>query len=285
MKKTIIITGMTSGIGLAIFKDLLAQGHHVIGISRSQEKLNQIEHEMKTEGHKDFALFKADFSMLSDVDDVAKNIIHAYPKGIDVLINNAAIVPNKKRITKDGYEMQFQVNHLSVVKLSFLLLDAVSLNKGIIITTSSNAHRMAKYPKKDIQSTKRYFSFKSYGRTKLYNIYFTDAFNDYIGPKHNVYAYAVHPGLVKTEIGTKDTSKLYAWFWKVFTKNGITPETAVKTYDMLINQEKRDESYSYYYKSEKEPKSKVASNVDDRDDLWQKTLDILNIKPSSTKSH
>jgi hypothetical protein len=40
----------------------------------------------------------------------------------------------------------------------------------------------------------------------------------------------------------------------------------------------RDETYSYYYKSEKAPKSKVAQNLTFRDDLWQKTLDLLNIQ-------
>jgi NAD(P)-dependent dehydrogenase (short-subunit alcohol dehydrogenase family) len=276
--KTVVITGMTSGIGLAVFHHLLSQGHFVIGVGRNQARLDEVAASVLKPHQNKFELIKADFSILSDIENLSDILHQNHPNGIDVLINNAAIVPKPKRITVDQFELQFQVNHLAVVKLSFLLLDLLALKKGTLITTASNAHRMAKYNAKDIQAIKRYSSIKSYGKTKLYNIYFSDAFNDYVGPAHGIYAYAVHPGLVRTEIGTKDTSKLYAWFWKKFTKRGVTPETAVLSYDFLVNQEKRDETYSYYYKGLKEAKSKVAQDIKFRDDLWRQTLDLLNIK-------
>ena len=275
--KKIVITGMTSGIGKALFEYLVQHNYYVIGMSRSQEKLDHIHQILTEKGHSNFELHQADFLSFNDIDRIIKTLKSSHQTGIDILINNAAMVPKKKVFTQDGFERQFQANHLAVFKISFGLLELLEKKQGQIITTASNAHRLAKYKKANIDGTKFYHSVKTYGKTKLYNIYFTSAFNEFIQPKTNINAIAVHPGLVKTNIGTKDTSKLYAWFWEKFTKRGITPEQAILTYIDLIEENIKEKDHFYFSKSQPERLSKTALNKANRNDLWLKTLKLLNI--------
>jgi NAD(P)-dependent dehydrogenase (short-subunit alcohol dehydrogenase family) len=274
--KTIVITGVTSGIGKALVKHFLKKDAHVIGISRNNEKLLKLESELKHEGLKNFDFVKADFSILSDIDEACK-VLNRKLDHIDVLINNAAIVPQKKSITVDGFETQFQVNHLAVVKLTHGLLSLLRKKKGIVITTSSNAHRGAKFSKDNLQTIKHYSLIRSYQRSKLYNILFTRAFNEYVFRKIGIYAYAVHPGLVKTEIGTKDTSKFSAFMWKLFTKRGIEPEEAIETYDYLIYKHGLSSDF-YFVRSTPENPSIAALSDENRDYLWQVTNEMLKIE-------
>lgn len=273
---TIVITGVTSGIGKSLMGFFLDKGERVIGIGRSKERLIKLERAYKEQGYKHYDLVKADFARLTDIDEAVVYIKKRYKHGIDVLINNAAIVPQKKHITEDGHEMQFQVNHLAVVKLTHGLLPLIQMVSGMVITTSSNAHRPAKFVLNDLEATRRYGLLRSYARTKLYNILFTRAMNTYVYPKTGVYNYAVHPGLVKTEIGTKDTSRLYAWFWRMFTKRGISPDDAVSTYQYLVYDHERDEA-CYFYQCVPEKMSKQAASDVNRDALWQATNQLLGI--------
>ncbi len=273
---TIVITGVTSGIGKSLMQMFLEKGERVIGIGRSKERLIKLEQLFKERQFKHYDLVKADFARLSDIDEAVVYIKKQYKYGIDVLINNAAIVPQKKHITEDGYELQFQVNHLAVVKLTHGLLPLIQMVSGVVITTSSNAHRPAKFVSNDLEATRRYGLLRSYARTKLYNILFTRAMNTHVFPKTGVYSYAVHPGLVKTEIGTKDTSRLYAWFWRMFTRRGISPDEAVSTYKYLVYDHARDDA-CYFYLCEPEKMSKRAASDAYRDALWQATNQLLGL--------
>ncbi|MBE0700290.1 MAG: hypothetical protein IH571_01255, partial [Acholeplasmataceae bacterium] len=86
----------------------------------------------------------------------------------------------------------------------------------------------------------------------------------------------IHPGLVKTEIGTKDTSKLYAWFWKMFTNLGISPNDAAQTYESLVYEHRKSTDF-YFSKSLPSLISKAAQSDENRDLLWYETLDLLKI--------
>ena len=257
MSKTIVITGMTSGVGRALCEYFLDRGETVIGISRNQAKLEEVKDAFKLlEGT--LHTYQADFKDLDAVEGVIKQVTKDFSDGIDMLINNAALVPKKKTITKDGFETQFQVNHLVPVKMSHGFFELLKKRQGTIITTSSNAHLKAKFNPADLEGTKRYHALRSYARTKLYNVMTTLMINDHYAIKHGMKAYAVHPGLVQTEIGTKETSKLYAWLWRKYTKRGITPKEAVFTYAFLVYEEDPKTTIPYFYKSQPYPYSTVA---------------------------
>ncbi|MFP4187153.1 MAG: SDR family NAD(P)-dependent oxidoreductase [Acholeplasmataceae bacterium] len=266
--KRIIITGATSGIGKALVHGFASREEQVIALGRNKDRLDRLS---RTNAGMDVVTMLADLSRFSDVKKAIDTITTRYRDGIDVLINNAAIVSKEKRITEDGFELQYQVNHLSAALLTLSLMPLVEKRRGMIIQTSSNAHRKARFDPDDIEATKRYHSLRSYARTKLYNLLFTLALRRKVD--RDIRFHAVHPGLVRTEIGTKDTSALYAWVWRRFTSRGIDPKDAVHSFTRLVYDHFLDAPY-IYREREHEP-SRVALSVENQDVLYQKTISDL----------
>ena len=275
MQKTIVITGMTSGIGQALTLHLVAQGHHVIGIGRSLERLNTMK--TLTDNHPGkLTIVLSDFKSLTSVKAACDVIQKEVPNGFDVLLHNAAIVPHKKILSDDGIEMQYQVNHLVPIYITHLLYDLLVKKQGMMIITSSNAHKQARFNPNDLEVMKWHHPMRSYARTKLYNLMFALAFDDHLRKTHGLRAFAVHPGLVKTEIGTKNTSALYRLVWKIFTSRGIAKEASIWTYDALIHHPERYE-HVYYYKMKEEPYLKVADDQHAQKVLLKAAMTRLNI--------
>lgn len=275
MGKTIVITGMTSGIGKALTLHLTAQGHHVIGIARNQARLNTVKTLTETHSGK-LTTVCADFKSLHSVKQACDYINRDFDQGIDVLIHNAAIVPRRKLFSEDTVEMQYQVNHLVPIYMTHELYDLLVLKQGMMIITSSNAHKQARFSPLDLEAIKRYHPMRSYTRTKLYNLMFALAFDDHLRSTHNMRAFAVHPGLVKTEIGTKDTTFFYRLVWKLFTSRGIKEADAIWTYDALINHPK-DYDQVYYYKKHAESYLSIANDKNAQKTLLDDAVRRLNI--------
>ena len=130
---------------------------------------------------------------------------------LDVLINNAGLVLGSRRVTVDGFETTFQVNHLGHFLLTNLLRDTlVSGAPARVVNVSSDAHAGARHGLDfdDLQSTRRYRGFSVYGKTKLANILFTrELARRWVDT--GVSANAVHPGFVASRFGRDgDTGRL-----------------------------------------------------------------------------
>jgi len=149
------------------------------------------------------------------------------------------------------------VNHLAHVHVTNRLMPLLARRQGKVITTGSDAHKRARFNPKDIHALKRYHPFRSYCRTKLYNNMMTAYFRREVD---NVKFYVVHPGRVKTDIGTKDTNKMYAFFWRWFTRKGFKPEETVPTYMMLIDTP--SPKPGYYFQEALHEESATAKNID-----------------------
>ncbi len=273
MSKSIVVTGATSGVGKALCLALLQANNEVIALGRNPQKLNALEREAG-DYKQNLHLYRADFNDLSNVRSVTNTIIETFDSGIDVLINNAATVPKKRTLSQDNIEMQFQVNHLVPFMMSDMLVSLLEKKEGIIITTSSNAHKKAKFDANDLEVEKKYHVLRAYARTKLYNIMFTLSFNEYHKSK-NVKAYAVHPGVVNTSIGTKDTSKLYAFLWRWYTKRGISPKEASQTFIDIINKKITTNDAIYFYQSSNHDYAAEKFSYQDREMLWDYSLNKI----------
>lgn len=248
MKKTIVITGMTSGVGKALTEHFAKKQENLIGVARNKERLKTVKDEIKAKYNVEIKTITADLSSFDAMQKALKAIRESCQEGIDVLINNAAIVPQKKKLTEDGFELQYQVNHLAPAYFTLELYPLLKQKNGTVITTGSDAHQRARFDADDIEAIKHYSAFRSYCRTKLYNLMFNLALKSRSEFK-GVNFYTVHPGRVKTEIGTKDTSLVYKIFWKLFTRKGFKPEETVETYDFLVYQKNHPAPYFYLRKA------------------------------------
>jgi retinol dehydrogenase 13 len=107
--RTVVITGATSGIGYATALKYAAQGAHVVGINRSEEKSKHLCETLKSDYGTECAYLVADFARVADVHRVGMQL-SAWNRHIDVFIHNAGAYVTKRTFTTDGLELVFQTN-------------------------------------------------------------------------------------------------------------------------------------------------------------------------------
>lgn len=122
MKKTILITGSTDGIGKGAAMKFAKDGHKVLMHGRNSEKLTAVIEEIKaTIDQVDIDGFVADFAQMESVKKMARSVKERCAK-LDVLINNAGIFKNPTKKTADGFDIRFAVNYLAPFLLTKKLL-------------------------------------------------------------------------------------------------------------------------------------------------------------------
>ncbi len=200
MSKTIIITGASDGIGLEAASQLAAQGHHLVLVGRNPAKVEKAVARVTSESP-DVAVesFVADFAALDDVRRLAGELTAAYPR-IDVLVNNAGTVYDKRILTVDGFESTFAVNHLAPFLLTELLFDRlVASGPARIVTTASVGHYRGTMDFDDLGYERGYQIMRAYSRSKLANVMYTRSLAVRLGGT-GATANCLHPGTVATSI-------------------------------------------------------------------------------------
>jgi len=199
--KTVVITGGNSGIGFETAVALAQAGATTVitarDAGRGQAAVDAIRHRS---GRADVSLVVFDLASLASVEAGAGAILERCPR-IDVLINNAGVILAERRLTDDGFEATFAINHLGHFFLSQLLLDRITAGAPArIINVSSIAHRSARLDFDDLQSSRGYNGMSVYGRSKLANIYFTTELARRLAGT-GVTVNCLHPGVVRTGWG------------------------------------------------------------------------------------
>ena len=278
--KNIVITGATSGIGLAVCESLLLSGHRVIGIGKSVESCEKAKSYLISKiNYADITFFNADLMQMEEVKIVSAKIMEYIDMNwngkLDVLINNAGCVRSRYCTTKEGYEQQFALNHLTPFLLTYYLIDAIIAAKGRVIVTSSESHKKMKMKWEDLMFTRFYRPLRVYKQSKLANMFFAFGLND----RYSVYgirAYCVDPGLVNTEIGLKQTFGIVSLVWSLRRKKGVQPDIPAKTYLFLAESETHPEGLYIHKNKPKEYSSYV--NRENADRLWKISEKLCSIE-------
>ncbi len=198
--KTILITGATDGIGKQSALELARQGHHIVVHGRNETRAKQVVADIQraTKNPRvEFVL--ADFAALGDVRTLADTIRQHYPR-LDILINNAGVFMPSRTLTRDGYEMTFQVNHLAHFLLTNRLVEKIkSSAPARILHVSSGLHRGGNIEWDNLQGEKQYSGYDAYARSKLANVLFAYALAEKLG-NAQVTSNALHPGVIRTKL-------------------------------------------------------------------------------------
>jgi NAD(P)-dependent dehydrogenase (short-subunit alcohol dehydrogenase family) len=274
---TTVITGATSGIGKVAALELAKKGHAIYMLIRNTEKGEQVRQEIiQQSGNKSIYVVKCDTSDLATV-RAAADELNSKLFNINVLINNAGSAFLKKEITKDGFEMTFEVNHLGHFLLTESLMPLLQKGHARIINVSSEAHKNAKPNFDDLKwEHTPYKVMKAYGISKLYNIYFTKSLAEKYGDK-GIRAYALHPGVVNTHIwdGVKGAARIFIWLLKLFM---ISPEKGAETIIFLATQPKLESKSGKYFKKCKVAKTApIAESAELREKLWAISEKLVKI--------
>jgi NAD(P)-dependent dehydrogenase (short-subunit alcohol dehydrogenase family) len=211
--KTIIITGATAGIGKESALQFLEDGAEVIFATRDQNKTNNILNNLIEEQRLRAHWIHLDLCSFRSVQNFVAEFKDKFEK-IDILINNAGYLPTEYELTEDKVEICFQVNHLSHMYLSYLLLDNFYSNEGRIINVSSMIHSASDYTEvsinqlcedKDFTNFKKYYNGfigKNilYANTKIANVYFTSFLAELCEAKYpHIKSFSLHPGGVDSD--------------------------------------------------------------------------------------
>lgn len=272
MQKVILITGASSGIGLAAATILAKQGHQLWLLNRNPYKTQAVITQIRQNNPTaDLHAITVDLNQLETVYKAAAQLQSL--QRIDVLINNAGGLIDKFYRTKDGFEQQFQQNHLGHFALTTALLPQLIASKARIINVSSMAHKAARIDFDNLQGEKSYQSFRQYALVKLMNILFTRALHQRYAAQ-GLTAYALHPGVVNTRFG--EGLGAQAWLWRLMSPWLITPEKGAATSVYLATQPAIEKlSGAYFKKCKPTSASSLATNDALADKLWEISEQLL----------
>ena len=222
-----VVTGASSGIGLHTALGLARAGMRIIMAGRDRgrtEAARRLVAERSGSDRVEVAL--ADFSRLGDVRRLAEEILAGHDR-LDVLVNNAGLFSPRYRLSADGIELTFAVNHLAPFLLTNLLLDRLKASRPArIVTVASEAHRRHRIDIGDLTRPRDWTMSRGYGRSKLCNILFTRELAARLDPGE-VIATCLHPGMVATGIGQR--GGLLELGWRVLKPFMLSPEQGAET--------------------------------------------------------
>ena len=210
---TILITGGSSGIGLAMAKKFYEIGNKVIIVARDKEKLNEVKTQIP-----EIEIFQCDLTKQIDMDELIVFIEQQYPN-LNMLFNNAAIQYNYSFLTEPNLinkiDYEIRANLISTIKLCSLLLPILLKNENSAIVNVSSG--LAISPKK---------SAPVYCATKAAIHNFTKAFR-YQMEETNLTIFEIIPPLVDTAMtegrgkGKISPEQLVDEFIKDFKNNKV----------------------------------------------------------------
>ena len=155
--KTVVITGGTSGIGEVAAIVLARMGARIVLVARDNSRaaatLSRLRGSAPGIAH---AVYSADLLRLVEMKRVAAQIADQEPR-VDVLINNAGALFGTRRLTEDGLERTFALNHMAYFVITAGLRERLSASApSRIINTASAAHQGATLDFDDLQSAKSF---------------------------------------------------------------------------------------------------------------------------------
>ncbi len=277
--RTVLVTGGSSGIGMAAAAALAERGAEVTITSRHADRGESAANAIATTTGANVDVALLDLANLDSVRDFAIRFREEHDQ-IDVLVNNAGNVFGSRRETPDGHELTFGTNHLGPFLLTSLLHGSLgNMGPTRVVNVSSVAHAYAKEGLlfDDLQwRNRRYKMMDVYGHSKLANILHAHGINDRTGP--DVHAYAVHPGVVGTSLGGSGGSKVVRLATKFGKRWMRTPAEGADTIVWLATEPEIDTSEGIYFSDRTHEKTtRFARDDDQAARLWHESETLVGL--------
>lgn len=273
---TVVITGPTAGIGRVACERLAAMGASLALVARNRAKADVLAADLRRRGAPRASVHVADLSRMADVRRVAAELA-TLPR-IDVLLNNAGAIFNRRKVTDDGFERTFALNHLAYFVLTNLLLDRLKASAPArIVSVASEAHRGATLDFTDLQVSHGYKGWIAYKKSKLCNILFTRTLAQRLAGTR-VTANALHPGFVATDFGSNNGGVFRAGLGLAKLFMAILPAEGAKTPVYLASApEVAKLSGLYFDKCAVREPSSAAQDDESAAALWRESARLTGV--------
>jgi NAD(P)-dependent dehydrogenase (short-subunit alcohol dehydrogenase family) len=274
--KVCLVTGATSGIGLATALGLARLGATLILVARNRERgaaaLARIREEA---GSTSAQFFAADLSTRAEVCRLAEDVRARYPR-LDVLINNAGGIFHRREESADGIEMTWALNVLGPFLLTRRLLTLLEAGRPArVINVSSVMHRAAHIHFEDLEGKKRYNLAQAYGQSKLANVLLTYELARRMDGT-GVTANALDPGFfVASGIISANGHRFWRPVQRVANLVAATPEVGARTSIYLASAPDVAQTTGRFFKASRPvPSSRRSYDLAVAQRLWQVCLEM-----------
>jgi NAD(P)-dependent dehydrogenase (short-subunit alcohol dehydrogenase family) len=212
-RRTVVVTGANSGLGLETARALAGLGALVIMTARDQTKGEQAVEEIRAE-HPDARIELRDLD-LADLDSVRR-----FADGVDeldVLVNNAGVMTPPHSRTVQDYELQFGVNHLAHFALTGLLLNKLILAEDArVVTVTSVLHKRGRIHFDNLHGEHGYSRSRYYSQSKLANVVFALELHRRLRANAiAVKSVLAHPGYAATNLQSSGPTGVSKLVWRV----------------------------------------------------------------------
>lgn len=278
-KKRALVTGGSSGMGKETAIALAKLGYEVVILCRNNARGELALQEIRRRsGSRDIYLAICDLGSLESIRSFAEDFKNSY-EGLQVLVNNAGVILPGRHETKDGYELQFGVNHLGHFLLTNLLADMLIRSAPArIVIVASGAHKTGRLCFEDIHLKKDYRAFKAYSQSKLANVLFSYELADRLRGS-GVTVNCLHPGAVATKIGINRETGFGTFVTSMLKPFFQSPEQGAATAVYLASSsEVEGETGHYYYKKKPVRSSKSSYDKKLADRLWSFSEELAGLE-------
>ncbi len=274
--KVVVVTGATSGLGLAAAEGLAARDATVVLVARNEARAERSRRELTAATGNDRVLVElADLSLMSETRDLAHRLADRFD-AIDVLVNNVGILPDTRRETTEGIELTLATNLLSHFLLTNLLvpkLEAAEAPARIINVSSGGMYTQAIKPH-NLEFKKGEFDGKvAYARTKRAQVVLTEMWAEKLRDR-GIVVHAMHPGWADTP----GVETQLPGFYRVMKPFLRTPKQGADTIVWLATADEPATSSGLFW-LDRTPRvtnvvSRTATDDGTRQELWDRLTEL-----------
>jgi retinol dehydrogenase-12 len=271
-----LVTGATNGIGYETALGLARLGARVAIVGRDADKARHCAERVRVavpgaivDAH------TADLSAQDAIRQLAGVLRAAYPR-LDVLVNNAGAIFDRRTLTVDGIERTWALDHLGYVLLTLELLESLKASaaaggKPRIVNVASAAHYRGHIDFDDIEGARRYGAMRAYAQAKLGNVLFTYALARRLRDS-GIAVNCLHPGVINTGFA-RNTGGLFGTAWSLMRPFLTSPDKGAQTSLHVASAPELDGVTGRYF-SHARPKT---SSAESRDEAVQERVWALSL--------
>ena len=274
--KICIVTGGTAGIGQVTASALAQTGARVIIVGRDPVKCKRVVNQIQLDTANHRVEFRvANLASLVAVGKLANDLANSLPR-LDVLVNNAGAIFYKRKVSPEGIEMTWSLNHLAYMLFTERLMNPLKAAPAArIVNVSSDAHRGSRIHFDDLEYSQKYSTFGAYGQSKLANVMFTyELARRLTGTA--ITTNTLHPGFVASGFG-----KGQGWIsWGVDMLSriaGISVQEGAQTNIFLATSpEVAGVTGKFFYKSREKRSSSASYDTAVAQRLWEVSQHMID---------